>query len=270
MTPKALVITAAGINCEGELAEAFALAGAKPALVHLNALKRNPSQIDNYQLIGLPGGFSYGDAIAAGRIMAQLMRRYLYQPLVAAVQRGVPIIAPCNGFQIAVQMGLLPGPTGDESWPAEPAQPTVALAPNDTGRFIDRWVKIEIPNNTNCIWTRGIELDAHEAMLPIAHGEGRFVSADQSTIDAMKSHGQIALQYSASDNPNGSMAHIAGICDQSGLIFGLMPHPERYTNWHTHPFWTRLAEQKRQSEPLGLQMFRSAVEHAREGERMVH
>jgi phosphoribosylformylglycinamidine synthase len=269
MTPNAIVITAAGINCEGELAEAFALAGARPQFVHLNALKRHPAQLDRYHLIGLPGGFSYGDAIAAGRIMAQLMRRYLYQPLVEAVQRGVPIIAPCNGFQIAVQMGLLPGPALDESWPEEGPQPSASLAPNDTGRFIDRWVEIEIPENTICVWTRGIEPAGAAAMLPIAHGEGRFVVADQRVIDTLQINGQIAVRYAAHDNPNGSMAHVAGICDRSGLIFGLMPHPERFTSWHTHPFWTRLEPGERCGEPLGLRLFRNAVEHAREGERMV-
>lgn len=269
MTLNALVITAAGINCEGELAEAFALAGATPQLVHINALKRDSAQIDNYQLIGLPGGFSYGDAIAAGRIMAQLMRRYLYQPLVEAIQRGVPIIAPCNGFQIAVQMGLLPGPALDEPWPTDPPSPVASLAPNDTGRFVDRWVNIEIPENTICAWTRGIELESHEALLPIAHGEGRFVVDDHRLIDTLQVNGQIAVRYAANDNPNGSIGNIAGICDRTGLVFGLMPHPERSTSWQTHPFWTRLRPSERENEPLGLRMFRSAVEHAREGERMV-
>jgi len=261
--PRALVITAAGINCERELAEAFAAAGAQPELVHLNTLSRDPAQIERYQLIGLPGGFSYGDAIAAGRIMAQLMRRFLYGALIEAVQRSVPIFAPCNGFQIALQMGLLPGPADGEPWPDEPPQPTAALTPNESARFIDRWVRIDIPSNTKCIWTADLDSPEHAAALPIAHGEGRFVVDDPSTIDALDANGQIALRYAADDNPNGSMGDIAGICDRTGLIFGLMPHPERFTSWLTHPHWTRLTESQRDAEPLGLAMFRRAVAHTR-------
>lgn len=261
--PNALVITAAGINCERELAEAFAAAGARPELVHLNTLSRNPAQIDRYQLIGLPGGFSYGDAIAAGRIMAQLMRRFLYRALVEAVQRSVPIFAPCNGFQIALQMGLLPGPADDEPWPAQPPPPSASLTPNDSARFIDRWVRVEIAPATRCIWTAGLDPPPHAAMLPVAHGEGRFVVPDASMIQWLEQHGRVALRYAANDNPNGSMGDVAGICDRTGLIFGLMPHPERFTSWLTHPHWTRLDEVQRAAEPLGLAMFRRAVQHTR-------
>lgn len=262
--PRALIITAAGINCEGELARAFELAGATAELVHLNALRRQPARVDAYQLIGIPGGFSYGDAIAAGRIMAQLMRQSLYRPLVEAVQRGVPIIAPCNGFQIAVQMGLLPGPIGEAPWPDEPPAPVAALGPNEGGRFVDRWTRIETPRETVCIWTRGLSPAAHNAMLPIAHGEGRFVVSDPAMISALASGGQVAVHYAADDNPNGSTDDIAGICDRSGLVLGLMPHPERFTNWLTHPAWTRLDPAARRGDPLGLAMFRQAVSHVLE------
>ncbi len=263
--PKALIITAAGINCDRELAHAFDAAGAQAEMVHLNTLCRQPGRITSYQLIGIPGGFSYGDAVAAGRIMAQLMRQYLYQPLVDAVQRGTPIIAPCNGFQIAVQMGLLPGPADGADWPSEPPQPVAALAPNESGRFVDRWARVEVPSRTNCIWTRGLQPSAYNAMLPIAHGEGRFVMESAREIDALDSFGQVAIRYAADDNPNGSMGDIAGICDRSGLVFGLMPHPERYTSWLTHPRWTRLDASQRTGEPIGLAMFRQAVEYSLAG-----
>ena len=138
-TPRTLIITTAGINCDRELARAFEMAGAESEFVHLNRLMDAPTLIEGYDLIGLPGGFSYGDAVAAGRIAAQLMRQRLYPAFIAAIERGVPIIAPCNGFQVAVQMGLLPGPPVGVPWPAEPATASVALTPNDIGRFNDRW-----------------------------------------------------------------------------------------------------------------------------------
>lgn len=260
--PRALVITTAGTNCDRELAIAFDRAGAAAERVHLNQLLDQPDLIDTYDLIGLPGGFSYGDAIAAGRIKAQLMRKTLYQPLIRAVQRGVPIIAPCNGFQVAVQMGLLPGPAAGEPWPDMPAPPRVALVNNESARFIDTWTRIDIPTDTRCVWTRGIDLSGPAAMLPSAHGEGRFVAEDSALIDDLFARGQVAVTYAEDDNPNGSTRHIAGICDASGLVFGLMPHPERYTQWTHHPFWSRLRDEERTGDPPGLQMFRNAVRAA--------
>ncbi|MFM8641194.1 MAG: phosphoribosylformylglycinamidine synthase subunit PurQ [Planctomycetota bacterium] len=257
--PRALVITAAGINCDLELALSFEAAGAEPDCVLLGELLRDPSRVDGYQLVGLPGGFSFGDDVAAGRIMGALMRRTLYPALAAAVERGVPIICPCNGFQIAVQAGLLPGPSGGDAWPAEAAAPTVALAQNAEGRFRDAWTRVEIPPDTRCVWTQGLELDDSTGLLPSAHGEGRLV-ADERLLDALEANGQVAVRYHAADHFNGSMRCIAGICDPSGLVFGLMPHPERYIRWTQHPRWTRLTEHQRLGEPLGLRMFRNAVE----------
>jgi phosphoribosylformylglycinamidine synthase subunit PurQ / glutaminase len=269
--PSALIITAAGINCERELAGAFELAGARPEFVHLKRLLEKPALLERYELIGLPGGFSYGDAIAAGRIAAQLMRRTLYRGLQSAIARGVPVIAPCNGFQIAVQIGLLPGtPTLDaESHglaghsTGTPPRPSVSLAPNAGGRFIDRWCRVEIPHETKCIWSQGMAEATTPAtrMLPIAHGEGRFLTESESLLLSLRQSGQVALRYAADDNPNGSVDDIAGICDASGLVLGLMPHPERYTRWTQHPAWTRLSAAEMEGEPLGLLMFRRAVEH---------
>jgi phosphoribosylformylglycinamidine synthase len=257
--PKALVITAAGINCDLELAQSFCDAGAQPECVLLSELVRNPARIDNYRLIGLPGGFSFGDDIAAGRIMGALIRRSIYPALAAAIERGVPMICPCNGFQIAVQAGLLPGPAAGASWPAEAASPTVALAQNQGGAFRDIWTRVEIPADTRCVWTQGLELDDSTGLLPSAHGEGRLVASD-ALLDALEANGQVAVRYHADDHFNGSMRRIAGICDSSGLVFGLMPHPERYTRWTQHPRWTRLSAHQRHGEPLGLRMFRNAVE----------
>ncbi len=257
--PHALIITTAGINCDQELARAFALAGATPVHVHLNTLIADPALIDSYHLIGMPGGFSYGDAIAAGRVMAQLMRQHLYPALVRAIERGVPIFAPCNGFQIAVQLGLLPGPNPGDPWPAEPPRANVTLTDNASARFVDCWSRVDVPANTRCIWTQGLSFDADTGMLPSAHGEGRFIATDDATLDALESRGQIAVRYQPEENPNGSMRDVAGICDASGLVFGLMPHPERFVQWTQHPFWTRLNDSTLEAEPVGLQMFRRAV-----------
>ena len=257
--PTALIITAPGINCDLELDLAFQLAGAATESIHINRLIDEPSLIERFDLIGLPGGFSYGDAVGAGRIAATLMKQHLYAALVSAIERGVPIIAPCNGFQIAAQMGLLPGPGPGEPWPASPPRAVVALGPNASARFSDRWCRVEIPANTRCVWTAGLHADDVTRMLPIAHGEGRFIPASAEVLDQLDRNGQIALRYSADENPNGSVGDIAGICDATGLVFGLMPHPERYTRWELHPFWTRLDESQKRGEPLGLRMFRSAV-----------
>lgn len=258
----ALVLTTSGINCDRELAHAFELAGATAELVHLNRLLAEPGMVDRYSLIGLPGGFSYGDAIGAGRIAATLMREALYPAFVSAIARGVPIIAPCNGFQIAAQMGLLPGPAAGEPWPAVPARPTVGLAANDTARFVDRWCAVEIPDGTRCIWTQGIELEDAGGVLPVAHGEGRFTVGPDLAVSRLAADGQIALRYRPGENPNGSLDAVAGICDASGLVLGLMPHPERFTRWTHHPQWTRLEEPR--GETLGLAMFRNAVAWAKQ------
>ena len=260
--PRALIMTGPGINCDGELARAFESAGAQAEKVLLSTLRRSPSLIDRYDLIGLPGGFSYGDDAGAGRIMAQLIRRDLYPALRDAVARSVPMIAPCNGFQIAVQAGLLPGPLGGESWPRVPAAPMVGLAPNESGRFEDRWSGVEIPAGHHCVWTRGLP-DLHPSIrsLPSAHGEGRLVASEE-VLAALESGGHVAIRYAENENFNGSVARIAGLCDTSGLILGLMPHPERYTRWTQHPTWTRFDSGVREAEPPGLMMFRNAVEHS--------
>ena len=230
---KALIITAPGINCDLELDEAFECAGASTFNAHINELMDDPSIIDEADLIGLPGGFSYGDAVAAGRIMAGLMRQTMYAQFVKALKRGVPMIAPCNGFQIAVQLGLLPGPTPGQDWTEEPAEPTVALAQNNTARFIDRWVGIDIPQNTRCVWTKDLDVTEQGAMIPIAHGEGRF-HADEDTLKELNDYGQVMFQYCDADgnvtpeaNPNGSIQNIAGICSEDRNVMGMMPHPER-------------------------------------------
>jgi phosphoribosylformylglycinamidine synthase len=260
------------------MVRAFEMAGARVALVHVDRLVAEPERVEAFDLIGFPGGFSYGDDIASGRILAVKLRERLAPALLGAAGRGVPMIGACNGFQVMVQVGLLPGPGTGEEWAGGdgrlPPQ-TVALTHNAGGRFINRWVRVRADPGSDCLWTRPLaELAAGDPvaaedtlMLPIAHGEGRFVTASPAVLASLKAGGQVALAYAAGDNPNGSEADIAGICDPSGRILGLMPHPERYLDWALHPYWTRLSPAVRAGEPPGLAMFRAAVEAVGGGAR---
>jgi phosphoribosylformylglycinamidine synthase len=247
------------------------MAGAAPELVHLDALIARPEQIDSYSLFGFPGGFSYGDDIASGRIFAMKVRERLYTSFRRAVERGCPIIGACNGFQTLVQVGLLPGPMGSgrvAAWPESPPAQTVALTDNQDARFRDRWVPVTYERDSVCVWTRGLlghpsmSAECEASQLPVAHGEGRFV-ADEATLDGLEARGQVVLRYA--DNYNGSQRGIAGICDASGLVFGLMPHPERFLEWNRHPWWTRLPEEAREGPTPGLVMFQNAVAHVTAG-----
>jgi phosphoribosylformylglycinamidine synthase len=248
----ALIVRAAGTNCDAELARAFSLAGATVTTIHVDALAADPRPLESADLIGFPGGFSYGDDVASGRIFALRLRRSLYGHLRAAVDRGACVIGVCNGFQVLVQAGLLPG--GEGSRPTRDA----ALTDNDTGRFSDRWVGVRPDPESRCVWTRGLaEIDAPDAMmLPIANGEGRFIAAP-ATLDRLERDGLVALRYG--EPVNGSDRDIAGICDATGRVFGLMPHPERYLDWSRHPFWTRLAPSARSGPTPGLRIFQNAV-----------
>ncbi|MCW5768077.1 MAG: phosphoribosylformylglycinamidine synthase subunit PurQ [Phycisphaeraceae bacterium] len=270
--PRALVIRAQGTNCDKELCRAFEIAGAEPSLRHLDALISDPSQIDEFDLIGFPGGFSYGDDIASGRIMAALVRERLYAPLRDAVLRGCPIIGICNGFQVLVQVGLLPGPL-DGVWPTDRApKQTCALTENAGARFIDRWVEIAPVPASRCVWTAGLDsvhadhVDRpHGMRLPIAHGEGRFVTDSPATLERLENDGLVALRYAT--DVNGSENAIAGICDASGRVFGLMPHPERFLEWNRHPYFTRLDSRLRSQETLGRRIFQNAVAAASKASR---
>lgn len=268
MKPLALIIRTAGTNCDRELAVAFEWAGARTQTFHLNRLIESPGLLETADLIGLPGGFSFGDDIAAGRILANRLRHRLSDPLKAAVARGTPLIGICNGFQVLVQMGLLPDPASME---VESSR-VVTLGHNEGGRFVARWVSLQVPENSVCVWTRGL---AKTFQLPVAHGEGRFVAASDEVLAQLRRNGQIALHYGPHvdgvgqpcgdgmvDDPNGSMSHIAGICDPSGLVLGLMPHPERSTHFTHHPRWTDRAAGLAQETPTGLRLFRNAVEYA--------
>ena len=257
--PTALVIRTAGTNCDAEMCRAFELAGARVELVHVRALIDDPSPIERASLIGIPGGFSHGDDIAAGRVLAVTMRERLWAPLSMAVHRGVPVIGVCNGFQVLVQLGLLPGPAPRAAFPSAPPRPLLALVSNLSGRFVDRWCRVSADPASNCVWTaplKGLAADDPACTLPVAHGEGRLIAETGTHLERLADAGQIPLRYAPADNPNGSALDAAGVCDATGLVFGLMPHPERYLTPAHHPSGTA-------TDPTpGLAMFRAAVEHA--------
>jgi phosphoribosylformylglycinamidine synthase subunit PurQ / glutaminase len=261
--PRTLILRTAGTNCDGETAHAFERAGATAEMVHINRLLKNPRLLDGYQLLAIPGGFSYGDDIAAGRILANQIAHHLSDAVRGFVDSGRPVIGICNGFQVLAKTQLLPGPLGGRGGQ------TSTLAHNNCGRFVDRWVSLK-PRESRCVWTRGMEADVLE--LPVAHGEGRFVPADNQVRRELWDNRQVALTYVRTDgspaggafpdNPNGSVDDIAGVCDASGLVLGLMPHPERYVDAIQHPAWTRRrAAGDVAPEGQGLRFFRNAVEH---------
>ncbi len=274
MAPVALIIRTAGTNCDRELAHGFELAGARTQSVHLNQLIESPGRLDEAGLVGFPGGFSYGDDIAAGRIFANRLRHRLLGPLRHAITQGVPMIGICNGFQAMVKLGLLPDPMAD---PDAGGGQVATLADNNTGRFIARWVKLSVPKSSACLWTQGIR----SLELPIAHGEGRFVPGSDSVLARLWQQHQVAMQYTdlnvgagvahpaqAPQNPNGSVDAIAGICDPTGLVLGLMPHPERCLHATHHPQWTRQGTHQASQVPAGLKMFQNAVQHAKQARQI--
>ena len=234
--------------------------------LHLNRLLEDPRRLADYQVLAIPGGFSYGDDIAAGRILANQLSHHLKDALADFLSAGKPVIGVCNGFQVLVKAGLLPGnePSGRQ---------TCTLAHNDSGRFTDVWVHL-ISRSSKCIWTAGLE----PLELPIAHGEGKFVPADDMVRRSLWDNDQVALTYARADgsaekgefphNPNGSIDDIAGICDSSGLVFGLMPHPERYLAAQQHPSWaaqSRSGLNMTETTGRGLRIFQNAVQHVVSG-----
>ncbi len=258
MKPKVCVLRTAGTNCDKETAFAFSLAGADAQLIHINSLIGKENSLDSYQILALPGGFSYGDDIASGKILANELKYKLFEGLNKFINDGKLIIGICNGFQVLVKSGILPG---NDIWRQE-----ASLIINDSGKFEDRWVYLSSAGGKSgepackCVWTKGI---AEVIYLPVAHGEGKFVVEDKSVISRIRKNGQIVLRYcdikgkscGYPDNPNGSVEDIAGICDSSGRIFGLMPHPERHVNLSQHPRWSS----KKSGD--GLKIFENGVNY---------
>lgn len=267
-----LVIRAAGINCDEETMHCWRRAGASPRLEHVNMVADKPAMLDEFALVTIPGGFSYGDDIAAGSILAQRFLFELADPLRRFVERGGGVLGICNGFQVLVKAGLLPGePFGRED---------ATVTYNESARFEARWVRLQVvltrcPFLTRAVSSVGDSIPASPGEpraslieMPIEHAEGRVVTSSDSVTRRLESEGRIALRYVDANgrhdrypaNPNGSTAGIAGLCDATGRVFGLMPHPDRHFDHAQHPQWTR---RKPEGPADGLSVFLSAVEHWR-------
>ncbi|MBT9137636.1 MAG: Phosphoribosylformylglycinamidine synthase subunit PurQ [Syntrophomonadaceae bacterium] len=266
-TPRVLVLIGYGINCDRETKLAFEMAGAQVQRVHINNLINSKYSLENFHILALPGGFSYGDDIASGKVLANKIKINLGDEVRKFISEGKLIIGICNGFQVMVKAGLLP----DIS---DCVTQATTLTFNDSGRFEARWVHLR-KWSEKCIWTRGIE----RIYLPVAHGEGKFF-AEKETITNLEESQQIVFKYVNEEgepakgefphNPNGSERDIAAICDPSGRIFGMMPHPERFLYFINHPNWTKKKEEliRRGTgiprEGDGIALFRNGVQYVRD------
>ncbi|MCE5257796.1 MAG: phosphoribosylformylglycinamidine synthase I [Chloroflexi bacterium] len=251
--PKVIILHAPGTNRDREAALACEMAGGASEIVHINLLAAGERELAAYQMLVLPGGFSYGDDLSAGRLWANdLMHRFRGQ-LDAFISLGKPVLGICNGFQVLVKAGYLPGP---------PPQQRVTLTFNSSEHFECRWVRLR-PAVDKCLFTAGLTEDI---LCPVAHGEGRLAVQNQQELDQLYAGGHIALTYAAEAganpagypaNPNGSVADIAGLCNTAGNVLGLMPHPEDHIYLHQHPRWTAGA-----SGGLGIGLFINGVRAA--------
>ncbi len=279
--PNVLILRAPGTNCDQETAFAFQQAGAKAEVLHINRLLEDPAVAGRFQIFCIPGGFSYGDDVAAGRILGNQIRYHLAERMAEFKAAGKLMLGICNGFQVLIKSGVL-------LQPSPKLGPPATLTYNDSGKYEDRWVRLEV-RGTKSVFLAGIE----SMYLPVAHAEGKFVARDRQALGQLEGDDQLVLRYlpqresvcatacsqavSSEDsakhclptssgtpvaayphNPNGSMADVAGLCDATGRVLGLMPHPERYIDHTQHPRWTR-GEGGKVGD--GLRMFQNAVEY---------
>ncbi|MDR0521598.1 MAG: phosphoribosylformylglycinamidine synthase subunit PurQ [Planctomycetaceae bacterium] len=237
------ILRASGTNCDQETARAFQIAGAKHIdILHLNRLLEKPEILGNFGILCLPGGFSFGDDLGAGRIFAVKIRHVLSDILQQFRDADKLILGICNGFQVLLKAGLL----------GDPARMTLTW--NTPPRYTDRWVRLHT-NPSKCVFLQGID----SLYLPIAHAEGRFAVSSPDDLAALQQNQQLPLCYEAGDNPNGSEENVAGVCDATGHVFGLMPHPERYIDAVQHPHWTRF--RRVPAEGSGTALFHNAVKY---------
>lgn len=260
---KIAVLTGYGINCEEETANAFELAGGSAEIVHINDVVEKIKNLKDFQILVFPGGFSYGDDTGSGNAFANKVKNHLWEQVLSFVKKDKLVIGICNGFQIMVNLGLLPAFEGNFG------KREIALAHNNKARYLDRWV--DLNNGNESYWFAGIE----KISLPIAHGEGRFYAEDK-VINKIKKKNLVALRYvrgkmcqyqNLEANPNGSIDNIAAISDESGRILGMMPHPERAIFFHHLPNWSWLKEKyEREGERVpefgpGLKIFRNGINY---------
>lgn len=267
---RTIVLTGYGLNCDYETAYAFEMAGSKAERVHINSLIDGSINLNDYQIMVFIGGFGWGDDHGAGVLQAVRMKTYLGEKMLAFIEKGNLVLGICNGFQALVNLGLLPG--FDNNYHARQA----ALTFNDCGNFRNDWVNLKVNPLSPCVFTKGLDC----LQFPIRHGEGKFYAED-NTINRLIAQNQVVLQYAREDysqamgkfpfNPNGSLFDIAGICDPTGRIFGLMPHPEAYNHFTNHPDWTAEKERlKRKGRSIsndlmpGVIMFKSGVDYMKQ------
>lgn len=254
---RAIVLRAAGTNCDMETEYALELAGAQTDRVHINRAIGNKGLLDQYHILVFPGGFSYGDDVAAGRILANQVIHHLSHSVRKFIDDGKLVLGICNGFQVLVKAGILPGTNGFR-------QEDVTITCNDSGRYEDRWVYLA-PQTSRCVF---IEPE-RQIYLPVAHGEGKVVARNEQALQKLRADGCIAYKYVDENgeegpfpiNPNGSVDSIAGLTDSTGRVLGLMPHPERFIRRTQHPHWSRLGEDL---DPDGIKIFRNAVRYVRD------
>jgi phosphoribosylformylglycinamidine synthase subunit PurQ / glutaminase len=244
--PKALVLAGYGFNADAELVEALRRAGAMAERTHIADLVADPGLLAGARILAFPGGFSFGDHLGSGQVVALLCRRTLRPALERFIADGGLVIGVCNGFQALVRMGILPNRDG--RWGRE-----ASLIQNESGRFVDGWYPVAFDAGSACLWTKGLA----ERLLPVRHGEGRFVARDDATLDALERDGLVAARY-LGEGPNGSERSIAGICDPSGRVFGLMPHPEAFLGRENHP-----GRRRGSREEPGIELFENGVRAAR-------
>jgi phosphoribosylformylglycinamidine synthase subunit PurQ / glutaminase len=262
--PKVLVFSGYGLNCEEETKVAFDISGAVAEIVHINDLIDGVKKLDDYQILAFPGGFSYGDDTGSGNAYANRLRNHLYEEILKFIKKDKLVVGLCNGFQIMVNFGLLPATNGKFG------ERQVALLHNDNARYINRWVDLKV-EGMKTPWLKDID----SFPTPMAHGEGKFY-AEKDVLEKLKKNGQIVLKYFRGEiceyqnldpNPNGSLEDIAGVVDESGKIFGMMPHPERGMLFTQLPNWTLLKEQlKRGGKELpklapGIRIYQNGVSY---------
>jgi phosphoribosylformylglycinamidine synthase len=269
---KTIVITGKGTNCEMEMAHACRLAGADVVdIVNISELLYGEKRLDDYHFLNLPGGFLDGDDLGSAKAGAHRIMHAkvagtgepLYEQFSRFIRDGKLILGVCNGFQLMVKLGILPGLKG------EYFKQTTTLTFNDSGRFEDRWVYLRANDRSPCIYTRGLK----GVYLPVRHGEGKFIAKNATILKQLHRKNLVAVQYCGADygeptmeyplNPNGACDAIAGVCDETGRLFGLMPHPEAYTQRTNHPRWTR---EDLPEEGMGLAFFKNAVDFIRSGD----
>ena len=256
--PRVLIFKTEGTNCDEELCFAFKIAGGDPKIVHVNELREKSENLKKYNILAIPGGFSYGDDIVSGKILAVELTSFLSEELKKFIERkDTLIIGICNGFQVLIRTGLLPFRTIGKM--------QATLTNNDSGHFDCRWVNLKIEPKSKCVFLNNKNTsDNNLISLQVAHGEGKFF-ADNKTLRTVEQSNLVVFRYvdekgkptqKYPQNPNGSLNAIAGICDTTGRILGLMPHPERFVKIEQHPNWRRLNVQK----PQGLPIFENMIE----------